>query len=87
MSCIPCQQAAKALKKATNIVEGYANLIVRDNVVEGIANDRKAICLGCPKKRPLVKINNTQYFSCDICRCPIDAKTRSTGETCPIGKW
>lgn len=87
MSCTTCEQAKKALQKVGNIIEGYTNIIVRDNVIEAIANQRKDICLGCEFKSPLVKIGNIQYYSCSKCHCPIDAKTRSTGEVCPIGKW
>ena len=87
MSCIPCQKAAQAIKKAGNIVEGYKNLVITNNVVEELACKRLDICRGCTFTKPLVKVNNVQYYTCSFCSCPIDAKTRSTGEVCPINKW
>lgn len=87
MSCIPCQQAKNVLKKASNIVEGYTNLIIKDSEVETLAATRKQICLACEFKKPLVKVNNIQYYSCSICSCPVDSATRSTGYSCPKGKW
>lgn len=86
-NCPPCEKAKLALQKASNIVEGYYNLVIKDNVVEELACKRISICLACEFKVPLVRVNEKWYFSCSKCNCPIDAKTRSTGERCPLGKW
>ena len=87
MSCLPCQQASKIVRKASNIAEGYTNLVFKSNVIEELAEQRLIHCIACPKAIPLVKIGKKQYYQCSICTCPVDAKTRSTGETCPLGKW
>ncbi len=78
--CLPCQKAKEALQKGINIVEGYTNLIL--NLNEEEANRRKLICLDCPFKKELVKVKDIQYYSCSLCNCPIDAKTRSSNESC-----
>lgn len=88
MGCLQCQQAAKALK---DIANGYGNLVlslvVDNNQVEKLACNRMLICMECPFKNELVKVGNKQYYNCSKCGCPLDAATRSTGYSCPIGKW
>ncbi len=91
MSCSACERAKQALNKASNIVEGYTNLakslIVSESDIEQLANKRIMICSTCINKNPLVKVGGSQYYMCSKCYCPLDAKVRSTGEQCPIGKW
>lgn len=87
MSCLPCQQAKNALIKVGHIVEGYSNLIVKDSEVEHLAKSRANVCEVCPYKVPLVKVAGKQYYNCSKCHCPLDAAQRSTGYSCPIGKW
>lgn len=91
MSCLSCEKAKQALinasKKAANIAEGYKNLLVSTSEIEEMASKRMVICNPCPSKLPLVKIKNVQYFICKECNCPLDAKTRSTGEQCDLKKW
>jgi hypothetical protein len=43
-----------------------------------IADARKAICRSCHR-------NNGGR--CDICGCPVAAKVKLAGETCPAGRW
>ncbi len=91
MSCLPCEQARKALEKVGNIANGYGNLalslVVSDSEVERVACKRMEICVVCPNRVPLVKVAGKQYYNCNQCHCPLDAATRSTGYSCPIGKW
>lgn len=91
MACKSCQKARQALNKVVNIAQGYTNLavsgLVPNSDTEILACNRMKICEACPFKVKLVKIAGKQYYSCSKCSCPIDAKTRSTGESCPINKW
>lgn len=91
MSCLSCEKAKQALLKASNkvssIVEGYTNLIIPDTEIEVLASKRLEICSQCPSRLPLVKIKEKQYYICKECNCPLDAKTRSTGEQCNLKKW
>jgi hypothetical protein len=87
MSCKPCEEARKALKTANNIVQGYSNLIVKDPIIEALANDRMKICMSCENRKDLVTINSVQHYYCAKCNCPLDAKVRAQNEVCPIGKW
>lgn len=87
MICLPCQQAKAALNKVNNVVNGYVNLIVKDSDVEALAKQRMAICNTCTYRVPLVKVAGVQYYNCSKCHCPLDAATRSTGYSCPMGKW
>ena len=90
MECLPCQQAKKALKAVNDITNGYTNLaksvIVPNSATETLAEERMKVCSTCDFKVPLVKIANKQYYNCSKCHCPLDASTRSTGYSCPIGK-
>jgi hypothetical protein len=91
MGCLPCEKAAAALlkagNKAANIAEGYKNLLVTNSEIEELASNRLKICSPCSSKLPLVKIKDKQYYICKECNCPLDAKTRSTGEQCDLKKW
>jgi hypothetical protein len=91
MSCLPCEKAKLGLQKLGNIVEGYTNLaisgIVKESATEELAFNRLTICAPCTYKAPLVKVAGKQYYTCTECSCPIDAKVRSHGETCPKNKW
>lgn len=85
--CIPCQAATRALKKTSNIIEAYSNLIIKDEEVEKLSKERMKICLSCNNKTVILSIGNNTYYACKFCNCPIDAKTRSKDEVCPIKLW
>ncbi len=91
MSCIPCQAAKALLAKSGNIVEGYSNLIFKDEEIEKMAKARYEVCLACSNKKPLIVINMIQHYVCSKCKstikCPLDAKIRAVDEVCPIGNW
>lgn len=87
MSCIPCQQAKALINKGHNIIQGYSNLVFKNEEVEKVAKARYDVCLACPNKKPLIVINNVQHYICEICTCPIDAKVRALDEVCPKGNW
>lgn len=91
MTCLPCEKAKLALTKLGHIVEGYTNLaisgVVKESEIEELAFNRLSICNSCNYKVPLVKVADKQYYLCNQCSCPIDAKIRSNGETCPLKKW
>ena len=67
------------------IVEGIKNTIVENEAIELLAAERQAICDMCPSKStncaPLIEV------CCSECGCSLKFKTRSTGSSCPLGKW
>lgn len=65
-------------KKLENIIEGWTNVIFPNERAEQIARARAAICAPC-----IFNEGNV----CTKCSCPLSAKTRATGDHCPIGKW
>lgn len=85
--CIPCQKATNTLKKAVNIINGYKNLIVKDDKIEELSKSRMEYCNVCPNKNVMVKVGDIIYYSCELCNCPLIAKTRSENETCPLKIW
>ena len=87
MSCIPCQAAKALLNQGNNIIQGYTNLVFRNEEVEKVAAARYEVCLACPHKKPLIIINQVQHYICTKCTCPLDAKVRAPDEVCPIGNW
>lgn len=89
MSCAPCEAAKNALNKSNNILQGYSNLIFKDNEVEKVAKARYDICLNCSPeiRKPLIVVNGIQRYICTKCTCPLDAKVRAPNEVCPIGNW
>lgn len=57
---------------------GWKNVIWKSQATEDLAFDRASVCADCPHN-----INN----SCDLCGCPLIAKTRNPDSKCPENKW
>lgn len=79
-----------------NIVDGWTNLILPDQVSEELALKRAAICAKCPFAQmsngtyTIVVDNRTKNIrgmSCGKCGCPLSAKVRANNDYCPIGNW
>lgn len=87
MSCKACEAAKAVINKSHNIIQGYTNLVFKDEEIEKTAKARYEICLACPNKKPLIVINGVQHYLCIKCTCPLDAKIRVPDEVCPIGNW
>lgn len=87
MSCIPCQQAKATLSKGSNIVQGYTNLIFKDEIIEKMALARLEVCTPCKFRKVQVIIAGVEYSTCTKCKCPLDAKVRAPDEVCPKGDW
>lgn len=80
------------LKKFNNIVKGWANYAVKDELVEELARVRAKICSTCPyaqKKKYLAlvvgekAIKEIKGLVCAKCMCPLSGKLRVIEETCP----
>jgi len=75
------------------ILTGWKNYLDKSEVTESIAHRRAAICATCLHakqgkllafiKDTLIEIQGTY---CNICKCPLSAKVRST-DICPKNKW
>lgn len=69
----------KACKsKLQRIIDGWSNLIVRDEEIEKMALHRARFCASCTKNK---------FNICVLCGCPLSAKTRSPDEHCDRGLW
>ena len=66
--------------KLAEIQDGWKNWIWKNEEVEKIALERAIICSTCDSNK-----GNT----CELCGCPLFAKTRSMRETnkCDLDKW
>lgn len=85
MSCSSCNKTV--IQKITNIVKGNVSLVLQDEKGNELSALRKPICLACPFKANLIKVNQIQYYYCPFCDCPIDTKVRVENEFCPKEKW
>lgn len=84
------------MSKLEKIYDGWKNVVFPSEAVEKIAKGRAAICSTCPNAKEsfflqaigkvLTRVNSVK---CNLCGCPISAKTRSVGEHCPDNppKW
>lgn len=79
-----------------NIIDGWTNLVLPNEVTEELALKRANICATCPFAQmsggvyTIVvdnKTKNIRGMSCGKCGCPLSAKVRSTEDVCPLGKW
>jgi hypothetical protein len=61
------------------IVEGWSNLVIKDDTVEPLAKERMSICVDCQ--------NFTIMHTCKLCGCFMSAKVRSVSAKCDIDKW
>lgn len=65
----------------SEIYSGFRNLIFRDSLVERVSVERLRICSECEYSSDII------YYHCMKCGCYIEAKVRSMGSECPLGKW
>ena len=82
MACTNCTK-----NKVQRIAEGFTNLVFKDDAVEEIAIARELLCSPCEQLKKLITVGTINKGICRKCNCVTAAKTRSTEETCPIGKW
>jgi len=82
------------MSKLNNILNGWENFIIKSEVTEELAKQRAEHCLKCDelKKGGLLSMVKDDFveiqgYYCNICKCPLSAKLRSTNEQCPINKW
>jgi hypothetical protein len=68
------------------IFEGITNTIIRDKVVEEIAELRYNICDECEFKGDDCAVPGTSPC-CNECGCSLAFKTRALAASCPKGKW
>jgi hypothetical protein len=77
-----------------NIAQGWFNYATSSN--KELVKERLAICDTCPFKQQLTTLGklvvttvNQQgnVFKCEVCGCPLAAKTTNKKEECPKGKW
>ena len=80
--------------RIANILNGWRNYFVENEVTEKIANQRAEICARCPfavEKKLLIFVKDDlkeiEGMACERCHCPLSAKIRSTNETCPEELW
>lgn len=77
-----------------NIVEGWKNYAFKSESVEALARARAKTCSLCPSaiKGTYAELMDDDIIDvkgmlCDVCKCPLSTKLRSTEETCPEKKW
>lgn len=84
------------MSKLSEIVSGWTNVIFKDPEVEVEAKRRAEICAGCEYAKHMkhFKFNEVskemqeiQALKCAKCGCPLSAKTRSMGSSCPENLW
>lgn len=73
-------------KNRKQIFEGITNTIVKDAVVEQIAQLRYDICYDCENKGRKCAVKGTAPC-CNLCGCSLAFKTRALSSDCPAGKW
>ena len=68
-------------KQFNEIIDGWKNLLFKDDSVEQIAKSRIAICCNCE--------HLTNRNTCDLCGCYMPAKTRNISSSCSMNpkKW
>lgn len=79
-----------------DIAEGWYNYIVAKPSVRSLMLKRLETCDVCPSKVQMSQAGITivqlinkagSVYKCNECQCPLAAKTSSTNEKCPLGKW
>jgi hypothetical protein len=78
------------LTKLKLIKDGWKNVVFMSPAVEQLAEGRAKICATCPYAvedswlQAIGKLLKRMVgLKCELCGCPISAKTRSVDETCP----
>lgn len=82
------------MSKVLNILSGWKNYLIKNEVTEELARERMEVCMGsnvkpaCEKYK-MLKILNIKFMGCEICGCPVDKKVRSTEKDnkCDLNKW
>lgn len=77
-----------------NIISGWQNFILKNEVTEKLAEERAEHCIKCPELKygevlAMVKddLKEIESHYCGLCKCPLSAKIRSKNETCPKQLW
>lgn len=73
--------------KIKNIATGFANMIIKREEVEVVAEPRLLVCSNCEQVRLVGKIGKKGIYQCRECSCIVNAKTRVLSEHCPLNKW
>lgn len=76
----------KIWKNKTQILEGLKNLVLKDQFVEEVAEERNKVCNDCTSKGDKCEVKGTAPC-CNECGCSLKLKTRSLSSSCPLGKW
>lgn len=86
-----------AIQKFKSIRQGWQNVVFLSPEVEKVAEARAKICSSCPHAvedsfmQAIGKLlKRVTGVKCNLCGCPISAKTRSMAEECPDpagAKW
>ena len=72
-------------KNKAKILSGVKNLLVKNKLIEEIADARQAICDSCEFKSKECSALITTC--CSVCGCSLKIKTRSLEASCPKDKW
>lgn len=82
------------MAQVSNILNGWKNYFIEDEVVEKIAEQRAELCARCPfavNKKMLIFVKDDfkeiEGMACERCNCPLSAKIRSKNENCPEKLW
>jgi hypothetical protein len=79
----------KLWKNKGKILEGLKNNIFKQEHIEEIYNERKAICDECPK----INIVGDKCYApgtqpcCEVCGCSLGLLLRSLSSECEDGRW
>ena len=76
----------KIWENKAQILEGITNTLMKDEFVEEVAKNRRAICEECPNKGIECAVKGTAPC-CNLCGCSLTFKSRSLSSDCPDGKW
>lgn len=68
------------------IVQGWKNLMFKNETVENEAINRLTLCNRCPDRSNYPE-ELTLTSTCKLCGCVLKAKARSPHATCPSKKW
>ena len=72
----------KLFKKIIEIIVAWFNVITNRN--KKIAKERYDVCKTCPHRMTLDFVD---IELCNMCGCPLIAKTRSEKNSCDLKKW
>lgn len=86
MGCLPCEQAARVLRKGSNITKAWVNVVIANPEVEALAVERLKVCADCSSRKLSLIVNGHEIYKCGECSCPLMALVRSE-EKCKLNKW